>query len=233
MRRHVREARDEIALEASARRGIFGRPQNADAGLRRVGKRTRAEDEHEPAVACVLPLDVADAGYAGLDHATEHVEPDEVADVDVEPLVNAALHGDLGRPCVLGHRRLARPELAVHDLLIGFQMIAVSDHVLPCQRASRAHVLHVREIDVATSNTSHPGAQDRNQPRRTCARGLMLLKEGPHLVNLLRQDLDQEHVRSAGRHLERETAEGDCASSVRTPITKKLPRPTASRITRV
>ena len=45
-------------------------------------ERPGPEHEHEPAVARVFPLDVADAGDPRLDDAAEDVEAHQVADVD-------------------------------------------------------------------------------------------------------------------------------------------------------
>ncbi len=97
-------------------------------GARR--QRARTEDEHETAGARVLPRDLPNTGDSRLHDPSKDVEADEIPDVDGKPVVNALFDRDLEFRCVCRLRSLARPEAAVDDGFIRFEVVAIGDDVL-------------------------------------------------------------------------------------------------------
>ena len=162
------------------------------------------------------------------------VEAHRVADVDLEALVDALLDRHFGGASrsPRGSASSDRQNAPSIDLLVRLEVIAIGDRELARERALAADVLEGLEVGVAPAHAGHARAHDRDQPRRAGAGALRASRNARTAVHLRRQDLDQEHV-GAARPSSSENCCSRLACSERTPITKKLPMPTASRITRV
>ena len=120
------------------------------------------------------------------------------------------------------------------DPLVRFERRAIGDGVFAAERAAAAHVLVVLEIELAALRRRRraraaPAAARGAAPPLVQVRGDRRL-DRLHLIAL---DVEQEHV----RRVRRRCCTANCATrfscSDRTPMMKKLPRPTASRTMRI
>ena len=225
--------RDQVALEAPALGGIHRRLEDADPGLRRLVERARPEDEHEPAAARVLPLHLADARHARLDDPADDVEAHRVADLDLEPLVDALLDRDFPGRRILRQRRLARPERAVGHRLVRLEVIAIGDRVLPRpsepwrRTSSNDSRFVVRPLTPVTR---------ARMTGTSCGGPASAALRASRNARIFATCGGRISIRNMSAPLEPSSSENCCsrlACSERTPMTKKLPIPTASRMTRV
>ena len=86
-------------------------------------------------------------------------------------------------------------------------MIAIRDRELaPDRDPPLAHFVGAVQVHLCSSDADHPGAQNRNQLELPGAvRGVA--QERSHSVGLPLLDVEQEHVRRIGGHLQRELVE--------------------------
>ena len=149
-----------------------------------------------------------------------------------EPLVDALLDRHLGSgasPASAGCPVQNAPSITFS---FGLEVVAIGDHVLAAERAAAADVLERVEVD-RRGRGRRSRARAAPESARRLRRRLRASRNAAHGVDLILLDVDQEHVRRRRAAARARTAAAGCDCSERTPRTKKLPRPTASRMTRV
>ena len=87
---------------------------------------------------------------------------------------------------------------------VTLEVRTVGDGVLARQRAAAAHVFVVVEGHFTPLHAGDACAQDRQQPRRWCARLLPALEQRGHLRHLILLHVEQEHVGQIRRDVDAE-----------------------------
>ena len=196
--------------------------------MRRPFEHAGTEHEHEPALPRIVPVDLADAGDARLDDAPEHVEAhaDRRAAGRHE---RAARPRSTPPPRQTGRRRGQNAPSTMRSL--AGERIAPGDDELAGDRPVLAHGVDRCEVERAPLDADDARAQHRDEARRRrrCRRGRAGYGDAVALILL---DVDQEHVGRIGPEVEGELALQVHLEQPHAEM-KKLPSPTASRMTRV